>query len=180
LFKTIAGTNACGSGATCDLSHSNVTDERARTVSYHLARRDSSFLFNLTSLAAAPIPPSTLFAGVGFTHQPIPGTGPYRVASATSHEIRYVRNRFFHEWSHAAQPDGNPDTIVMRFGLTPAQEATAVANGKADWTADQIVAATVRTSTTTATIGRAAVSVERALIRCRGKAGQRAEPLSCR
>ena len=138
LFKTIAGTNACGSGATCDLSHSIVTDERARTVSYHLARRDSSFLFNLTSLAAAPIPPSTLFAGVGFTHQPIPGTGPYRVASATSHEIRYVRNRFFHEWSHAAQPDGNPDTIVMRFGLTPAQEATAVANGKADWTADQI------------------------------------------
>ena len=49
-----------------------------------------------------------------------------------------MRNPFFREWSHAAQPDGNPDVIVMRFGLTPGQEAQAVANGTADWTADQI------------------------------------------
>jgi peptide/nickel transport system substrate-binding protein len=84
------------------------------------------------------VPRGTSFAAVKFTHQPIPGTGPYRIASATSHEIRYVRNPFFNEWSHAAQPDGNPDVIVMRFGLTPAQEAQAVAKGTADWIADQI------------------------------------------
>ena len=52
---------------------------------------------------------------------PIPGTGPCVIASANNREIRYVRNPLFREWSHAAQPDGNPDEIVMRYGLTPAQ-----------------------------------------------------------
>src|SRR5262249_52760889 len=58
------------------------------------------------------------------------------VASANKHGIRYVRNPYFHEWSHAAQPDGNPDVIVMRFGLSPAQEVREIERGKADWSAD--------------------------------------------
>ena len=51
-----------------------------------------------------------------------------------------MRNPYFREWSHAAQPAGNPNVIVMRFGLNPAREAQAVARGTADWTADQIPA----------------------------------------
>jgi peptide/nickel transport system substrate-binding protein len=51
-----------------------------------------------------------------------------------------VRNRLFHEWSHAAQPDGNPDEIVMRFGLTPIEEARAIEQGHADWMGDNIPA----------------------------------------
>src|SRR5262249_15641410 len=44
----------------------------------------------------------------------------------------------FREWSHAAQPDGNPDQIVTRFGLSPAAEVRAVEQGRADYVADPI------------------------------------------
>jgi peptide/nickel transport system substrate-binding protein len=70
--------------------------------------------------------------------QPIPGTGPYRIQSATRKAIRYVRNPYFREWSHAAQPNGNPDTIVMRFGLSPEQEVRTIEQGRADWMADAV------------------------------------------
>lgn len=71
---------------------------------------------------------------------PIPGTGPYRIAYAIRKETRYVRNPFFHEWSHAAQPAGNPDVIVMRYGMDPTQELRAVERGEADWSADGVPA----------------------------------------
>ena len=45
-----------------------------------------------------------------------------------------MRNARFREWSHAAQPDGNPDEIVWRFGLTGAQSVRAVEHGDADYT----------------------------------------------
>jgi peptide/nickel transport system substrate-binding protein len=48
-----------------------------------------------------------------------------------------VRNPYFREWSHAAQPDGNPDEIVMRF-LPPADEVRAVREGRADWMTEAI------------------------------------------
>jgi DNA-binding SARP family transcriptional activator/ABC-type transport system substrate-binding protein len=140
-FGVIEGAAGCVAGERCDLALGVATDEQSRTVTYRLVRRDPGFLVDLTSPAAAPVPRGTRFAGGDFTQRPIPGTGPYRVISASSREIRYVRNPFFHEWSHAAQPDGNPDVIVMRFGLTPTQETHAVENGTADWSADQIPAA---------------------------------------
>jgi peptide/nickel transport system substrate-binding protein len=71
---------------------------------------------------------------------PIPGTGPYRIAYAIRKETRYVRNPFFHEWSHAAQPAGNPDVIVMRYGMDPTHELRAVERGEADWSADGVPA----------------------------------------
>src|SRR5262249_33679562 len=83
-----------------------------------------------------PVPPGTPWHDVGYT--PIPGTGPYMVSTANAHETRYVRNPHFHEWSHAAQPDGNPDVIVMRYGLSPVEEAREVEQSKADWSADGV------------------------------------------
>ena len=62
------------------------------------------------------------------------------IESASAEEIRYVRNPFFQEWSHAAQPDGNPDEIVMRFGLTPEEEVREIQAGRADWSADLVPA----------------------------------------
>ena len=35
-------------------------------------------------------------------------------------------------WSADAQPDGYPDKIVEKFGLTVSDEVTAVENGQAD------------------------------------------------
>ena len=48
------------------------------------------------------------------------------------HALRLVRNRYFHEWSKAAQPDGYPDEIVFRIGGTPDEAVKEVLRGKAD------------------------------------------------
>jgi peptide/nickel transport system substrate-binding protein len=136
ILADIVGARACGraGAAGCDLSAGIVTDDAARTVTFRLRAPDPEFL---TSLAfnglATPVPPSTPVRDMGF--EPIPGTGPYKVASASEREVRYVRNPYFRERSHAAQPDGNPDEIVMRFGLTPGQQTREIAAGRADWAA---------------------------------------------
>jgi len=57
---------------------------------------------------------------------------------ANRREVRYVRNPYFREWSHAAQPNGNPDEIVWRFGLSPTEEVRAIEQGRADWMADAV------------------------------------------
>ena len=44
------------------------------------------------------------------------------------------RNPLFHEWSYAAQPAGNPDAIVWRFGQRQRAQVAAVRKGDADWT----------------------------------------------
>jgi DNA-binding SARP family transcriptional activator/ABC-type transport system substrate-binding protein len=135
LFTSIIGASAC-TEARCDLTRGIVVDNAHRTITFRLTRPDPGFPGSMTSLAAAPVPPATPWHNVGFT--PIPGTGPYMVASANKHGIRYVRNPHFQEWSHAAQPDGNPDVIVMRFGLSPVQEVRQIEQGKADWSADGV------------------------------------------
>ena len=50
--------------------------------------------------------------------------------------LMLVRNPYFKEWSHAAQPQGYPDEIDETFGLTVEAEVTAVENGQADWMFD--------------------------------------------
>jgi peptide/nickel transport system substrate-binding protein len=109
-----------------------VTDDAAGTVTFHLREPNPEFLTMLAMHGlATPVPPGTPFRDMGST--PIPGTGPYKVASATEREVRYVRNPYFRERSHAAQPDGNPDEIVMRLGLSPEQQTREIAAGRADW-----------------------------------------------
>jgi DNA-binding SARP family transcriptional activator/ABC-type transport system substrate-binding protein len=132
LFTSIVGADRC-TVHHCDLSRGIVVNDAHRTITFHLTRPDPPAL---TLIAAAPVPPGTPWHDVGYT--PIPGTGPYMVASANKHELRYVRNPYFHEWSHAAQPDGNPDVIIMRFGLSPTEEARQVEQSKADWSADGV------------------------------------------
>ena len=41
-------------------------------------------------------------------------------------------------WSSAAQPAGNFDTFVEKFGLSVEAEVTAVENTQADWVFDQV------------------------------------------
>jgi peptide/nickel transport system substrate-binding protein len=109
-----------------------VTNDAARTIIFHLRTPDPYFLRRLTWIGTMPVPPGTPLHVT--STKPIPGTGPYMIASANNREIRYVRNPYFREWSHAAQPDGNPDEIVMRYGLTAAEETREVEAGKGDWT----------------------------------------------
>ena len=138
LFDGIVGAARCRPDS-CDLSSGVVTSEAARTVTYHLIAGDPDFLDSLATHGLGfPMPAGTPFHDTGLV--PIPGTGPYRIASASTHEMRYVRNRYFREWSHAAQPDGNPDEIHLRFGLTSARAVRQVEQGHADWSADNVPA----------------------------------------
>jgi YVTN family beta-propeller protein len=129
-YTGVIGGTRCARQA-CDLSQGIGVDDAARTVVFHLAAPDPTFLSKLTLGYAVPVPPGTPLHEAG--SRPIPGTGPYRIVRSTSRETRFVRNPHFHEWSHAAQPDGYPDTIVWRYDLSPTAQARAVQQGRADW-----------------------------------------------
>jgi len=133
LFSGILGAAACARHpAGCGLSRGIVTDDAADMVVFHLTAPDPDFLFNLTQEAfAAPIPPGT--PDHETTGHFVPGTGPYRIAAVGATRIRFVRNPFFREWSHAAQPAGNPDAIVWQTMPTVQDAVTAVEHGRADW-----------------------------------------------
>jgi YVTN family beta-propeller protein len=122
----------------CALSDGIVTDDAARTVVFRLATSDPKLLSKLALGYAAPVPLGTPFRRMDT--QPIPGTGPYRIVRSTPRETGFVRNPHFHEWSHVAQPDGYPDAIVWRYGLSPAAETRAVQQGRADWMFEQMPA----------------------------------------
>ena len=141
LYSGLVGAAACAQRpASCDLSRGIVTDDAARTVTFHLTAPDPEFLFKLTEFAfAAPIPPGTPDRETG--SRTVPGTGPYKIARVSGTEVRFVRNPFFREWSHAAQPAGNPDSIVWRAVPTVQDAVTTIEQGRADWLFGQIPAA---------------------------------------
>ncbi len=138
LYVGLVGAAACSDRPqNCDLSRGIVTDDAAGTVTFHLTAADPEFLFRLTEYSySAPIPPGTPDREPGA--RTVPGTGPYRIAHASRTEIRFVRNPLFREWSHAAQPAGNPDTIVWRTMPTAQAAVTAVSQGQADWLYGQL------------------------------------------
>jgi YVTN family beta-propeller protein len=132
-YSELTGAAACiRYPAHCDLSPGIVTDDVTSTVIFHLIAPDPQFLFNLTQFAfSAPVPPGTPDHETG--SRTVPSTGPYKIASVSANEIRFVRNPFFREWSHAAQPAGNPDAIVWRTVPTVQDAVSAVEHGRADW-----------------------------------------------
>jgi DNA-binding SARP family transcriptional activator/ABC-type transport system substrate-binding protein len=135
LFSAVDGAGAClRDPSGCRLPRGVMADDRAGTVTFHLRSADSDFLFKLALGFVVPIPPGTSMREV--TSTPIVGTGPYVFAHVGTEQFTFARNPRFKEWSHAAQPDGAPDRIVWRFGLTPDQELHAVATGHGDWTGD--------------------------------------------
>jgi YVTN family beta-propeller protein len=132
LFSALVGAAACARHpAGCDLSRGIVTDDATGSVVFHLTASDPPFLFNLTEEAfAAPIPPGTPDRETG-SHT-VPGTGPYRIVAVSNTQIRFARNPYFREWSHAAQPAGNPDAIVWRTTPAVPDGIAAVEHGQAD------------------------------------------------
>ena len=131
-FSSIVGANHCRKGFPCDLSRGVLADDPSGTVSFRLRTPDPDLLFKLTEQAfTAPAPPGTPPHEVEASA--VPGTGPYRIVRADEREVRFERNSFFREWSHAAQPDGNPNVIVWRFVPTPNIAIAQVEHGRADW-----------------------------------------------
>ena len=116
----------------CDLSRGIVSDDPADTVTFHLTSADPEFPDELAVWGAAAVPADSPLHDVG--RHPLPATGPYEVASDTPHQVVLVRNPYFHEWSHAAQPDGYPDRIVWKIGDSVEAATSAVERGAADYT----------------------------------------------
>jgi peptide/nickel transport system substrate-binding protein len=133
-YNVIQGGDACvKTPKTCNLSQGIVVN--GNTVTFHLTHADPEFLDKLAVPFAFILPASTSTKNVNI---PPPGTGPYKWAQyAPNKQIKLVRNPFFKEWSADAQPEGNPDVIVQKFGLPVEAEVTQVENNQADWVFDQ-------------------------------------------
>jgi YVTN family beta-propeller protein len=134
FYAGILGSRAC-TRARCDLRGGIETDDRTRTVTFHLASPDPDFLYKLALPYAYVLPAGSPLHDTG--SQPLPATGPYVIASyRPGKELRLARNPNFHEWSKAAQPDGYAHAIVWKLGLSLAASLIEVEQGRADWLLD--------------------------------------------
>jgi YVTN family beta-propeller protein len=135
FLTAISGAAACvKTPKHCDLSNGIVADNNANTVTFHLTTPDPDFLYKLALPFASAIPSDTPLMKARL---PLPATGPYKIGSFDPKRgITYVRNPYFREWSQAAQPQGFPNEIVLRFGY--ADEVRAVEQGRADFALDGV------------------------------------------
>ena len=131
-FSALRGAAACAQRpSSCDLSQGVITDDRTGTIIVRLTRPDPDLLFKLALPAAWPVPPGTPRAHPAA--QPVPSTGPYRVARfIPGQQLLLIRTGYFREWSRAAQPDGYPDRIDIRMDNDPSRRVQAVIRGDAD------------------------------------------------
>ncbi|HEY3726732.1 MAG TPA: ABC transporter substrate-binding protein [Solirubrobacteraceae bacterium] len=134
-YQSIVGAPAClRRPAGCDLSRGIVANDRAQTVTFHLARRDPDFLYKLT-LAYAEVLPGSIPDSQA--RSPLPATGPYQLSRyVPANEVLLTRNPHFREWSAAAQPEGFPTRLLLRLDLSGAQGVSSVAHGGADFMAN--------------------------------------------
>ena len=138
-YNVIVGGDACvKTPASCDLSQGVVPDDAKMTVTFHLTKGDPEFLDKLGVPFAFILPTGTPNKEVQI---PPPGTGPYYFAQySPTKQIKLVRNKYFKLWSKDAQPEGLPDVILQKFGLSVNAEVTQVENGQADWVFDTVPA----------------------------------------
>jgi peptide/nickel transport system substrate-binding protein len=130
-FGSIRGADTCRKqpGA-CDLSDGIVADDTQSTVTFHLTRPDSEFLYGLASTAAAAVPSDTPRRQM----ESVPSTGAYMVESFSHHDrIVLTRNPYFRAWSAPARPSGYVDRIEWRMGVDLDEAVELVADGEADW-----------------------------------------------
>ena len=133
-YNVIQGGDACvKTPKTCDLSQGIKVN--GNKITFNLTRGDPEFLDKLAVPFAFILPKSTPAKNVNI---PPPGTGPYKWTQySPNKQITIVRNPNFKVWSADAQPEGNPDQIVEKFGLSVEAEYTQVENNQADWVFDQ-------------------------------------------
>jgi len=137
-FADVIGGAACAAHPSrCDLSRGVAVDDAANTVTFHLVAPNPEFLNRLTLPDAYAVPAGTPERDIGL--HPMPSTGAYEwVDVAPQDHVRLVRNPYFHEWSHAARPDGYPDQIVFRRVSSDEAAITAVERGRADYLFDGV------------------------------------------
>ena len=132
FYDGIVGAARCKeSPKRCLLSRGIVANNSAGTVIFHLVAPDPEFMYQL-ALPFGYIVPTATSARETKTRS-LPGTGPYVITNYRPHHgLTLVRNRFFREWSKAAQPGGYPDRIAVRLGGSVDAQFTDATEGKAD------------------------------------------------
>jgi YVTN family beta-propeller protein len=132
-YAGVVGAAKCArAGKRCDLSQGIKTDDGTRTITIRLTEPDPEFLYKLALPLASLVPDGTPLHGA--RAHPIPGTGPYRIATFDpDREIRLVRNEHFRVWSPDARPDGYPDEIRVHLSKHGEARLVAVEKGTADW-----------------------------------------------
>jgi peptide/nickel transport system substrate-binding protein len=140
FYSVIVGADKClAEPAKCTLEGGVVGDEAADTVTINLNNPDAEFFYKLGLPHAVILPADAPVDDAGSV--PIPGTGPYMFTSYDPNKALVMeRNPHFKLWSEDAQPDGYPDKVQYDFGLSEEAAVTAIQNGEADWTFDEIPA----------------------------------------
>ena len=137
FYQSLVGGTACiKAPKACTLNKGIIVNDATGAVTFKLVTPDPDFLSKLAIPFAYIVPKGSPLKDSGTTA--LPGTGPYTISKYTpNQEIDFVRNTHFKEWSHDAQPQGYPDKIVLKIGLTTEDETTQVLNGQADWMQDE-------------------------------------------
>src|SRR5579859_4888835 len=138
FYSGIVGASAC-KPSHCNLSKGVVADDTNYTLTIHLTAPDPEFLDQLALPFAYVVPANTSMKLTG--NNVPPGTGPYMWQSYNPNkEAVLVRNPYFKVWNPDAQPAGNPDQIIEKYGLQISDEITQVENGQANevYDGDQI------------------------------------------
>jgi peptide/nickel transport system substrate-binding protein len=134
FYSGIVGADKCANATKtlkCDLSQGVVADDSNYTLTIHLTKPDPEFLDKLALPFAYVVPASTSPKLTG--NDVPPGTGPYMWKSYDPNKAAVlVRNPYFHVWNADAQPAGNPNEIIEKYGLQITDEVTQVENGAAD------------------------------------------------
>jgi len=108
-----------------------VTNNKRRTIVIRLASPRGDFLTIIALLFAAPVPSGT--PPEDQSTNPIPATGPYRIASYDPNRgFTLVRNRFFRPTKDI--PAGNPDKITVSLVGDANAAVQRVVGGSADYT----------------------------------------------
>ncbi|MEK1863864.1 MAG: ABC transporter substrate-binding protein, partial [Rhizobium leguminosarum] len=138
FFAGIVGADKClAEPAKCTLEGGVVADEANSTITLNLTQPDAEIFYKLALPHAVILPADAPTQDAGSV--PIPGTGPYMfTAYDPNKELVMERNPHFKVWSEDAQPDGYPDKVQYDFGLSEEAAVTAIQNGEADWTFDEI------------------------------------------
>lgn len=130
FYSQIVGTSACSTKG-CNLSQGMVANNSNYTLTINLTSPDPELLDQLSLPFAFAVPASTSMKITG--NNVPPGTGPYMWKSYNPNtQAVLVRNPYFKVWSATAQPAGNPNEIIEKFGLPVSDEVTEVENGEAN------------------------------------------------
>jgi peptide/nickel transport system substrate-binding protein len=131
FYSGIVGASKCSTKG-CDLSKAGgvVANDSAYTLTINLTAPDPEIMDQLALPFAYAVPANTSPKLTG--NNVPPGTGPYMWKSYNPNtEAVLVRNPYFKVWSKVAQPAGNPNEIIEKYGLPVSSEVTQVQNGQA-------------------------------------------------